>query len=341
MSTSMLITLIVIDLITILIIAAVLRGLWETRHTVIDYAELHAPIGKSRNFVRRPVFMRRNDAVTTEKYDLRVLFFSDLHAEYCQFTSSQLENVIRTEHKRKRLDAVLFGGDIVNDPLKSSVGVKYLAHISSVCSELDIPFLGVTGNHDVMIPAEDIEACGFKDIRRSYVTLPSRLGDGQIAICGVPDTGRENRVWFAPSPVPHETEDGSPVIANVLLGHNPDYILHLDELFLDGAIVAPKTLEYDAEAVEGAKARAVELHESKRPEYMLAGHIHGGQIRTPIGIEFSLLRKDILPKKQKVIAGVYEGCGVSLFLSRGVGNILLPLRIGARPEVTVVEIYAR
>lgn len=340
MSASTLITLLIVDILAIIIIALIIRGLWEPRHTIIDYAELHAPIGKSRDFVARPIFMHSEDIDGIDKYDLRVLYFSDLHAEYCRYDVGLFEKLIEKEAKGRGLDAVIFGGDIVNDPLNAEVGTEYLSRIAAVCLTNNIPFYGVTGNHDVMIPKDRIDACGFTDLRDKYVTLKSRKGEGVIALTGVYDTGRENRVWYAPASVPTELEDGTRVLANVLLAHNPDYILHLDQLYHDGAIVDPKTVEYDTAAVEEARARAANNYRSCKVTHVLSGHIHGGQIRTPIGIEFSVLRKDILPKKQKVIAGVYEGCGVSLFLSRGLGNILLPLRIFSRPEITIVEIYA-
>ena len=70
---------------------------------------------------------------------------------------------------------------------------------------------------------------------------------------------------------------------------------------------------------------------------MISGHIHGGQIRTPFGLEF-VLRHDELPFKG-IISGHHEVNGIKMFISKGIGCVFLPLRIGARPEVNILEIY--
>ena len=59
----------------------------------------------------------------------------------------------------------------------------------------------------------------------------------------------------------------------------------------------------------------------------------------PFKLEFLLLRADKLPR-MNVIEGVFEHNGTTLFISRGVGCNKLPFRLGAYPEVSIVEIFA-
>ena len=90
----------------------------------------------------------------------------------------------------------------------------------------------------------------------------------------------------------------------ILLTHNPDLILKLPRLC------------------------ALTL--------LLAGHTHGGQVRLPLNIEFTLLKKDILPKK-----GIYYGFhtynGMNLYITSGIGCSLLPIRFRSKAEIALIE----
>lgn len=231
--------------------------------------------------------------------DLRILFFSDLHAEFCFIPKEKTEAIIRAEAQGKGLDAVVFGGDIINNPKKYKVGANYLTHIADVCRELGIPFEGVTGNHDVKIPAEGIKSCSFHNISGGYTILKSRRDGSDIALSGINDSGRKHRVWYELPEIPEGCSK------NIVIAHNPDQILHLDDC--------------------------------TKVDYMISGHIHGGQIRTPFKIEFTSLRKDALPKLD-IIAGEYKINGITLFISKGIGCVRLPMRLKAVPEVNIIEI---
>ncbi|MBK8976085.1 MAG: metallophosphoesterase [Planctomycetes bacterium] len=68
-------------------------------------------------------------------------------------------------------------------------------------------------------------------------------------------------------------------------------------------------------------------------DLVLSGHTHGGQFRV-------LGRSPITHTRFGWIAGGFgcpAGGGARLHVSRGVGVTILPLRIGARPEITVVR----
>lgn len=240
-----------------------------------------------------------SDEARSGKPDVRLLFFSDLHAEFCFIPKEKVADLIRREASDKGLDAVIFGGDIINNPDKYELGVSYLSYIGDICRELNIPFAGVNGNHDVKIPQKGIDACSFYNLGGKYIVLKSRNDGSDIAISGVGDSGRKNRVWYDIPSVPDSCKK------NILVAHNPDQILNIEDC--------------------------------SKVDFMLSGHIHGGQIRTPFRIEFTILRKDILPKHD-IIAGSYRLNGIALFISRGIGCIRLPLRLKALPEVNIIEI---
>jgi predicted MPP superfamily phosphohydrolase len=74
-------------------------------------------------------------------------------------------------------------------------------------------------------------------------------------------------------------------------------------------------------------AQAVEL---KIP-LVLSGHTHGGQVVLP-------LLGAVAAQKFPVIAGVGRRGGTSIFVSRGVGTVWIPIRLNCPPEVAVLTL---
>ena len=68
---------------------------------------------------------------------------------------------------------------------------------------------------------------------------------------------------------------------------------------------------------------------------MLAGHTHGGQVRLPFCPPF--VRP---PGGEGYTAGFYQTAKGTLYVNRGLGMTSLPLRFGARPELTVFHLQA-
>ena len=64
---------------------------------------------------------------------------------------------------------------------------------------------------------------------------------------------------------------------------------------------------------------------------VLSGHTHGGQVVLPfVGAPAG--------RKFPVLAGGAARGGTSLFVSRGVGTVYLPIRINCPPEVVVLTL---
>ena len=66
----------------------------------------------------------------------------------------------------------------------------------------------------------------------------------------------------------------------------------------------------------------------------LAGHTHGGQL----SLEF--LRRGLCLSRLETpyVSGSYEKSGHYLYVNRGIGTTMIPIRLGARPEITVFEL---
>jgi uncharacterized protein len=65
---------------------------------------------------------------------------------------------------------------------------------------------------------------------------------------------------------------------------------------------------------------------------VLSGHTHGGQVVLP---GFGALARRDFP----VLAGVARRHNTSLFVSRGIGTVYVPIRINCPPEVAVVTLH--
>jgi predicted MPP superfamily phosphohydrolase len=66
---------------------------------------------------------------------------------------------------------------------------------------------------------------------------------------------------------------------------------------------------------------------------VLSGHTHGGQIVLPIVGAFA-------GRQFPVLAGMALREGTTLFVSRGVGTVYLPVRVNCPPEVSVLTLHA-
>jgi len=96
-------------------------------------------------------------------------------------------------------------------------------------------------------------------------------------------------------------------------------------------------------ALAGAPAGALRIGLFHSPSYFdqiageihlaLAGHSHGGQLRIPF------LPPLWLPRGVgSYVAGWYEQKGSRMYVSRGVGTSILPLRFNCRPEVAMITV---
>lgn len=232
---------------------------------------------------------------TTSSDSLKLIYFSDLHSEFCFIKEERLETILDELISKYKVDAIVFGGDICNKPKNIQKGINYFSKLSSYCKKKNIPFIGTTGNHDVLLSDESISKCGFTNINKEALIIKG------FELRGVYDSGRTNRVWGDNPFNSHEN-------TNILLSHNPDWIINAS-----------------------GKAQLNNI------DYMLSGHIHGGQIRMPFAMENKLFRKDLLPKRD-VVKGVFDGAGVKFFISKGIGCVLVPFRFLTRPEITLIEI---
>ncbi len=74
-------------------------------------------------------------------------------------------------------------------------------------------------------------------------------------------------------------------------------------------------------------------NELKRVNLILAGHTHGGQIRLPL-----IGALEIVPNHSiRFDSGLFENQNTRIYVNRGIGTALLPMRFRCSPEITVFQ----
>jgi hypothetical protein len=173
------------------------------------------------------------------------------------------------------------------------------------------PVYAVSGNHDYRAGWPSVAAalreCGVVVLENDHVSLVR--GPVQLILAGVSDpTTRRHDLGAA---VPQDS--AAPVI---LLAHGPA----LHQRLRDGEDAEPELALLDAVSLT------------------VAGHTHGGQIKLPlIG---AVTNASGRPFPRSYIQGLsWEGSGW-LYISRGLGYTILPVRFLSRPELAIVTLRA-
>jgi predicted MPP superfamily phosphohydrolase len=73
-------------------------------------------------------------------------------------------------------------------------------------------------------------------------------------------------------------------------------------------------------------------------DLVFSGHTHGGQIRIPLYGGFVAPEQGIFPD---YISGSYSKNATTMFISRGLGNSLIPVRVFNRPEIVAVTLKSK
>ena len=229
----------------------------------------------------------------------------------------------------RRPAAALIAGDFLYKAMAPGDGpapeIDRAVEIVRPMVEAGIPTYAVLGNHDYELVAgaearplpglgdaleTRLKAAGVRVLRNEAVRVPAPGGRGQ----GLPLVGVDS-LWAGLGDVEASrralralgTRHG------LWLMHNPDH------------------------------ARALRAGEAP---LALAGHTHGGQVRLlPWSEGFSWL--DVVREDEVRVAGwvrdeaLVGGTGNQLYINRGLGFSVLPVRWGARPELTFLRLTAR
>ena len=233
----------------------------------------------------------------------RIAQLTDIHIGPFM-SEQQIRKFVEIANAQKP-DLIAITGDYVTwDPSTQQAVVAAL-------SGLKAPFgvFGCLGNHEAWSGTEDsithlFALAGIPILRGARPSIST--GGEQFNLMGV-DYGARR-----PMMVPHNKAFVRqylhgverlmvPGATNILLSHNPETFDRAAELGID---------------------------------FSLAGHTHGGQL----ALEF--ISPEIAPSRliTPYVAGWFGLPGGQLYVSRGIGTIAAPMRIGAPPEIPVFEL---
>jgi hypothetical protein len=169
-----------------------------------------------------------------------------------------------------------------------------------------MPKIAILGNHDYgknennmsKLISSSLESAGVLVIDNKIKIL--EIKNKNIEIVGLGDlwVGNPDYSILKPS----EFEDK--IDLTILLTHNPDSIYELKK----------------------------DSSEIKDINLMVSGHTHAGQMRIPF------LYKHVIPSSHGFDKEFYTIDGINLFVTPGIGNVVLPLRIFDFPEISVLNI---
>lgn len=230
----------------------------------------------------------------------RIALVSDIHRG--GYNTMDYLGRVAEDLNRLRPDVVVLPGDFVfGSPAHFGEAAEFVAMLKSRVAPL-----GTLGNHDHWEGAAEgrrqLTSAGLHLVDNSRLFLDEK---GELT-ADVPRRGLclagVGDLWEDATDVQAALQGVPSEMPRILLSHNPDF--------------------------------AEEPHAQGRVDLMLSGHTHGGQVRLPVAGAL------LLPSRygQKYASGWCQGPNWPVYVSRGVGTTLLPVRFGARPEVAIFEL---
>ncbi len=166
--------------------------------------------------------------------------------------------------------------------------------------KVDAPVLGCLGNHEIYAESED------------YTT---RAGLG----VGIRFLRRETQILnFGKARINFAGFDYQ--------RKGNDYLVGAEEMVVPGALNI--MLSHSPDVFPVAAAKGYDL--------TLSGHTHGGQVNVEILHQGLNIARFMTP----YVDGLYREGNASIFVTRGVGTVGLPARIGVPPEIALIRLCA-
>lgn len=237
----------------------------------------------------------------------KIIFMSDTH--FREKTSLAFIDRILIAIEKQNPDLILFGGDIVHRLENDRV----LEHTKDFFFQLNkiAPSYLIYGNHDLATKRLDeiksmLDLAGAKLLDNEAIWISFDQSEIGFWLMGIHDLS--NRIRSMENPLEKVEFPRNPVNdAKLLLAHHPEAF----ENYLKD--------------------------NEKRPNLILSGHTHGGQVILPILGGLFAPGQGIMPKYDFGIFTSKKYPDSRMIVTRGLGNSRFPFRINNRPEIVVIE----
>ena len=253
----------------------------------------------------------------------RIALFSDVHLGNLSWQDSFLHTFV-AQVKQLQPDIIFHTGDIVN-----MYAAEITPAVQAILSRLQAPdgVYGVLGNHDMgpyfrkrIIKTGLTPACNTDLLLLKYESMKwkvlhnesihiGRNGDS-IGLCGVP---------YPPWP---------PRFPDSLTNFNAHLATHLLDTSRFNIMLCHTPRIWET---------MQDNPELKWIDLILTGHTHAMQAKINIG------RWKWSPARlmYKYWSGLYEHNGRYLYVNEGLGYVLFPMRIGTKPEITLITLSSK
>lgn len=233
---------------------------------------------------------------------VRIVLLTDLHfkVSFWPFHRRLLRKLTAL-----RPDLILVTGDLIDEHGTPGPARKFAGRIRP-----DVPWLVIPGNHDNKNKVSRQTLRKLVEARKGHLlvneTVHLTVNGTSFTVTGLDDfIEGESNLAEAVRNVGNESN-------HLLLIHSP--------LQQEGVLQALQHINAQRGASQQLNIR-----------YIFAGHTHGGQVRLPGFVP-------VLPEGAgDYVNGWYNASAPYLYVSKGFGTSAVPLRFGARPEITLFE----
>ncbi|PEY37526.1 metallophosphoesterase [Bacillus cereus] len=200
--------------------------------------------------------------------------------------------------KAESIDLIALTGDFLDRKRTISKLAPYLEVLSQLHAKHGI--YTVFGNHDYVLREKDLQK--LKETLEQYGCKVMQNENHVIYVQGK----RVNIIGVDDFSTKRSdltaSYRGIKQGTNVVLTHDPNIVLHMNEYHFD---------------------------------YLLAGHFHGGQICYPKAYHLAKMGK---LARMNVIKGLHMQDGKPFYISEGLGQTGVNIRVGSRPEITLHQL---
>lgn len=230
---------------------------------------------------------------------------TDGHLQILHISDMHLENISITPHelykklKERQVDLIALTGDYLDRKRTIPKLIPYLEVLTKLNPQYGS--YAVFGNHDYVLKQPHFNR--LKDLLNEYgfQTLQNEnrildINGKKINIIGIDDYST-NKSDIKKSYL--GTENGY----RLVLTHDPNVVLEM--------------AVYDF-------------------DYLLAGHLHGGQIYWPKPYHLIKMGKLV---RMNMVKGLHDYLGRPFYISEGLGQTGLNIRVGSRPEITYHRVF--